>query len=37
MPKQWNPEWSNGFFSLKERDLRWNKLRELMAHDGIVV
>jgi Xaa-Pro aminopeptidase len=33
----WTPEWSNAVFSLAERDLRWAKVRKLMARDGIDV
>ena len=33
--KEWSPEWSHAVFSLKERDLRWGRVRELMAKAGI--
>ena len=31
----WSPEWSNAVFPLEERDLRWGKVRRLMARDGV--
>ncbi len=37
MPDQWTPDWSNAVFSLEERDRRWQKVRQLMARDGIDV
>jgi Xaa-Pro dipeptidase len=37
MIDQWSPEWSTPVFSLEERGLRWGKVRQLMARDGIDV
>src|SRR5207253_5821889 len=37
MPDKWSPDWSNAVFSLEERDRRWQKVRQLMARDGIDV
>ena len=31
----WSPEWANAVFPLEERELRWKKVRGLMARDGI--
>jgi Xaa-Pro aminopeptidase len=31
----WSPDWRNAVFPLAERDLRWSKVRGLMARDGI--
>jgi Xaa-Pro aminopeptidase len=36
-PNLWTPRWSNAVFSLEERDLRWARVRALMARDGIDV
>ena len=33
--EKWDPGWSNAVFSIAERDLRWKKVRTLMARDGI--
>lgn len=35
MWETWTPEWSNPIFSIEERDRRWNRVRELMARDGV--
>jgi len=33
----WTKAWSNAVFSLEERDRRWDKVRRLMARDGVDV
>jgi Xaa-Pro dipeptidase len=33
--RQWDASWSNAVFSIAERDLRWCKVRALMARVGI--
>jgi Xaa-Pro dipeptidase len=35
--EEWSPDWSNAVFSLEERDLRWKRVRELMARDVVDV
>ena len=37
MIAKWTADWSDVVFSLKERDRRWQKLRQLMARDGVDV
>jgi Xaa-Pro dipeptidase len=37
MIEQWTPEWSTPVFSVAERERRWQKVRQLMARDGIDV
>jgi Xaa-Pro aminopeptidase len=37
MADTWSQDWSNPVFSLDERDRRWDKVRRLMAADGIDV
>jgi Xaa-Pro dipeptidase len=33
--EQWDSGWSNAVFSIAEREVRWGKVRALMARDGI--